>query len=102
MENPWKTLSQQIAYDNPWIQVTHREVINPNGGEGIYGIVHFKNIAVGIIPVDTAGNTWLVGQYRYALGEYTWEIPEGGCPIGDSPLEAAPARIARRDWPDCY
>ncbi|MEL6720805.1 MAG: NUDIX hydrolase [Bacteroidota bacterium] len=89
MINPWQTLSTKIAYDNPWIQVTHREVINPSGGKGIYGQVHFKNVAIGIVPLDEEYNTWLVGQYRYTLEEYTWEIPEGGCPLGTSTLETA-------------
>ena len=67
----------------------HREVINPSGGDGIYGVVHFKNTAVGIVPLDDAGNTWLVGQYRYTLERYSWEIPEGGCPLGTSLLASA-------------
>lgn len=89
MENNWKTISKKEVYDNPWIQVSHREVINPSGGEGIYGVVHFKNLAIGIVPLDEDNNTWLVGQYRYTLNEYTWEIPEGGCIIGTPPLETA-------------
>ena len=90
MDNPWTTLTEETVYDNPWIRVSHRDVITPTGTDGIYGLVHFKNIAVGIVPIDEAGNTWLVGQYRYALGQYSWEIPEGGSPIGaESPLESA-------------
>lgn len=85
----WQTMSEQIRYDNPWITVSHREVITPAGSPGIYGVVHFKNVAVGILPLDTAGNTWLVKQHRYPLGADSWEIPEGGCPEGESPLEAA-------------
>ncbi|MCB0583265.1 MAG: NUDIX hydrolase [Phaeodactylibacter sp.] len=90
MKNPWKTLSNNVVYDNPWIQVTHREVVTPTGTDGIYGLVHFKNLAIGIVPLDEEENTWLVGQYRYTLGQYSWEIPEGGCLIGaESPLESA-------------
>ena len=89
MTNPWKTKSIAIAYENPWIKVEHREVVNPGGGDGIYGIVHFKNQAVGIVPVDEEGYTYLVGQYRYALNEYHWEIPEGGCPVGEDTLDTA-------------
>jgi len=86
--NPWKTHSIEERYDNPWITITHREVTNPNGGAGIYGVVHFKNIAVGVVPIDEEGFTWLVGQYRYTLEQYHWEIPEGGCPKNESPLDA--------------
>lgn len=87
--NPWKTLSGELKYDNKWINVTEYQVINPGGGKGIYGKVHFKNRAIGIIPVDTNGDTWLVGQYRYTLNEYHWEIPEGGAPLDEDPLDAA-------------
>lgn len=89
MQNPWKTIKTKEVYDNPWIRVTHRDVINPGGGEGIYGVVHFKNLAIGIVPLDENLNTYLVGQYRYTMDEYTWEIPEGGGIIGVDPLEGA-------------
>ncbi|MEM7107590.1 MAG: NUDIX hydrolase [Bacteroidota bacterium] len=85
-KNPWKTLSSVPQYDNKWIEVVENQVINPGGGKGIYGKVHFKNQAIGIIPVDHDLNTWLVGQYRYTLDEYSWEIPEGGAPFGEEPL----------------
>ena len=89
MKNPWKTLKSKEIYDNPWIRVTHRDVINPGGGEGIYGVVHFKNWAIGIVPLGEDLNTWLVGQYRYTLDEYSWEIPEGGGLVGTNPLDGA-------------
>lgn len=88
-ENPWKLLTSKNQYDNLWIRVEEHDVINPAGGKGIYGKVHFKNVAVGIVPIDEDGNTWLVGQYRYPLDEYSWEIPEGGCPIGEQELDSA-------------
>ncbi|MBC7826277.1 MAG: NUDIX hydrolase [Chitinophagaceae bacterium] len=87
--NPWQRLSERKVYDNPWIQVTEYDVINPSGGKGIYGKVHFKNLGIGIIPLDKDLNTYLVGQYRFTLDQYSWEIPEGGCPIGTDPLETA-------------
>lgn len=89
MNNPWKTLSNQKVYENNWIRLEEHQVINPAGGNGIYGKVHFKNKAIGIIPLDTEGNTWLVGQHRYTLDAYSWEIPEGGCPLGTLPLDSA-------------
>lgn len=85
----WTTLSGEEKYDNRWIKVTEYQVINPAGGRGIYGKVHFKNKAIGIVPVDAQGNTWLVGQHRYTLNEFHWEIPEGGAPLSELPLEAA-------------
>ena len=87
--NPWKIISDDEIYNNNWIKLNHYNVINPNGGEGVYGKVHFKNIAIGIIPIDEKNNTWLVGQYRFPLNKYSWEIPEGGCPLNENPLDAA-------------
>ncbi|PST84845.1 DNA mismatch repair protein MutT [Pedobacter yulinensis] len=88
-ENPWKTLSSRLVYENRWISLTEHDVINPNGGSGIYGEVHFKNYAIGIVPVDEDGNTWLVGQYRFPLKAYSWEIPEGGGKLEQEPIEGA-------------
>lgn len=87
--NPWKTLSSREIYDNPWINVREDQVINPNGGNGIYGVVSMKGKALGIIPLDEEGNTWLVGQYRYTLDEYSWEIPMGAGDKNMDLLESA-------------
>lgn len=87
--NPWQTLSTEVKYQNPWISVREDQVLNPGGGRGIYGVVTMKNKALGIVPVDAEGNTWLVGQYRYSLNEYSWEIPMGGGPVELDILESA-------------
>jgi len=102
--NPWKLVKSTLKYDNPWIKVEEHDVINPSGKEGIYGKVHFKNIAVGVIPIDENGNTYLVGQYRFPLDQYSWEIPEGGCPENEDVLEAAKRELkeetglSAKDW----
>jgi len=88
-KNPWKTLSEEVMYENNWIRVEHHEVLNPKNKAGIYGKVHFKYIAIGIIPVDLDGYTWIVGQFRYPLNQYSWEIPEGGGKIGIPTLDSA-------------
>ena len=87
--NPWKKIGDKLVYDNPWISLTEFDVITPAGTQSIYGKVHFKNIAVGIIAIDAADNIYLVGQYRFVLDAYSWEIPEGGCPEGTDWLTAA-------------
>ena len=86
--NPWKTLREEIRYENDWIRIEHHDVIKPNGEPGIYGKVHFKNTAIAVLPIDSEGNTYLVGQYRYTINAYSWELPEGGC-LHELPLEAA-------------
>ncbi len=102
--SPWKTRSIREVYDNPWIRVTHRDVTNPNGGEGVYGVVHFKNVAIAAVPLDEELNTYLVGQYRYTLNAYSWEVPEGGGPVGTDPLKSAQRELLEetglvaREW----
>ena len=87
--NPWRTLSSRLVYENPWIRVREDQVLRPDGQPGIYGVVEFKNRAVGVLPVEDDGSVWLVGQYRYPLDLYSWEIPEGGSPASESPEETA-------------
>jgi len=86
---PWTRRTRRVAYENPWITIWHDEVIRPDGEAGIYGVVHFANLAVGVLALDEAGRVLLVGQHRYALDQYSWEIPEGGVPAGESALEGA-------------
>ena len=85
----WKKIDGSTVFENDWMSVHEDHVVNPRGGENQYGHVHFKNKAVGIVPIDEAGNIWLVGQQRYTLGAYSWEIPEGGAPHSELPLDAA-------------
>ena len=87
--NTWKTLSSEEVYESAWISVNKHQVINPAGNPAIYSVVNFKNLAIGIIPLSDDGFTWLVGQWRYPLNAYSWEIPEGGGPLGEAPIETA-------------
>ena len=87
--NPWQTANRRYVYENAWINVREDNVIRPDGAPGIYGVVEFKHKAVGVLPMDEQGCTYLVGQYRYTLDRYSWEIPEGGSPEGEEPLSAA-------------
>ncbi|WP_442589861.1 NUDIX domain-containing protein [Pedobacter sp. AW31-3R] len=87
--NPWITVESQQIYENNWIKLTEHQVINPSGGPGIYGEVHFKNYAIGVLPLDDDLNTWLVGQYRFPLKAYSWEIPEGGGSFDLPPVAGA-------------
>jgi ADP-ribose pyrophosphatase len=87
--NPWTIVDSRKIYENNWIGLTEHNVINPSGGKGIYGEVQFKNYAIGILPLDEDMNTWLVGQYRFPLKAYSWEIPEGGGPLDQPLLDSA-------------
>ena len=88
-KNPWNTLSEKLIYENDWIILNEHKVVNPSGKIGIYGKVSFKNKAIGIIPLDDDLNTWIVGQFRYTLNEFSWEIPMGGGPISEDILNSA-------------
>ena len=88
-ENPWQITSEKEIYNNSWISLTEYQVINPSGNQGIYGKVHFKGFAIGILPLDDEMNTYLVGQYRFPLDQYSWELPEGGGAFDTEPLESA-------------
>ncbi|MGF7208485.1 8-oxo-dGTP pyrophosphatase MutT (NUDIX family) [Skermanella aerolata] len=88
-ESPWKTLTGEIRYENKWIRVTEHDVINPAGKPGIYGVVHMKSKAIGVLPIDADGCVQLVGQFRYSLNAYSWEMPEGGGGLEVEPIEEA-------------
>jgi len=93
---PWRRRTRTRVYRNPWIEVLHDEVDLPDGSPGIYGVVHFRNVAVGVVAVDDGGRILLVGQHRYTLDEYSWEIPEGGA-APDAPLEDGARRELREE-----
>src|SRR5690348_9955030 len=86
---PWRRRRRRKAYANPWMTIWHDEVDRPDGSDGIYGIVHFENRAVGVVVLDDADRVLLVGQHRYALDAYSWELPEGGVPEEEDLLEGA-------------
>ncbi|NSL85247.1 NUDIX domain-containing protein [Chitinophaga solisilvae] len=88
-KNPWTIHASETRYDNNWISVTHHEGLNPSGTAGIYGVVHFKNLALGVVAMDEQQHIYLVGQYRFPLNAFSWELPEGGGPLLEDPLESA-------------
>jgi 8-oxo-dGTP pyrophosphatase MutT (NUDIX family) len=93
---PWRRRARSAAYENPWIGVWHDEVDRPDGSPGVYGVVHFRARAVGVVAVGDDGRILLVGQHRYPLDEYSWEVPEGGVPEGEE-LEAGCRRELREE-----
>lgn len=101
---PWRVTSETIAYDNPWITLTEYQTIAPTGRPALYGKVGFKNRAIGIVPLHADGTVTLVGQHRFPHGNYSWEIPEGGAPLDEDPLDGARRELAEEvgleaaDW----
>lgn len=91
---PWRRRSRTVAYRNEWLLVWHDEVTRPDGRPGIYGVVHPFALAVGVVAVDASGRILLVGQYRYTLDRYSWEIPEGGAPPDEPPLLGAQRELS--------
>ena len=86
---PWTVDAEEVVYDNPWITVVDHAVTHPDGAPGQYGVVRFKNRAIGVLPVSATGEVTLVGQHRFPLDRYSWELPEGGGPLAEDPLAAA-------------
>jgi 8-oxo-dGTP pyrophosphatase MutT (NUDIX family) len=86
---PWRRIARRVAYENPWLTVWHDDVVRPDGSPGVYGVVHFASLAAGIVAIDADDRVLLVGQHRYPLDAYSWEIPEGGVPAGEDALEGA-------------
>lgn len=91
---PWTAGTARAVYENPWISVTEYEATAPTGRPALYGVVSFKNLAMAILPIHDDGTVTLVGQHRFAHRDYSWEIPEGGGPIGDDPLASAKRELA--------
>ena len=91
---PWRVTQSREAFDNPWVTLRDHDVIHPDGTPGEYGVVHFKNMAIGVLPVDANGMVPLVGQHRFPHDKYSWELPEGGGRLGVDPLVSAQRELA--------
>ncbi|MBI1686490.1 NUDIX hydrolase [Caulobacter hibisci] len=101
---PWSVASAEVVYDNPWIAVTEYQAVAPTGRPALYGKVSFKNQAIGVVPLHADGTVTLVGQNRFSRANYSWELPEGGAPMGEDPLDGAKRELAEEvglvaaDW----
>ena len=93
-QNPWQTRGSREIYVNPWIRVREDHVIRADGKDGIYGVVEFQSYALGVVPIAENGDTYLIGQWRYPLESYSWEIPEGGGALSAPLLESAQRELA--------
>jgi len=91
---PWTVNAARSAFDNPWINIVDHDVTHPDGTPGRYGVVKFKNLAIGVLPIAENGDVWLVGQHRFPLDAYSWELPEGGGPLDTPALASAKRELA--------
>ena len=94
--NPWTILASERIYDNAFLSLVEHRVRDASGRESRYAVTRFKQIGIRILPIDWHGQTWLVGQYRFAAGAYSWELPAGGADLGEVPHLAA-ARELREE-----
>ncbi|HEX8569127.1 MAG TPA: NUDIX hydrolase [Caulobacteraceae bacterium] len=85
---PWRDHGGEQVFDNPWMTVTRHDATAPTGRPAVYGKIHFKNLALAVLPLHEDGTVTLVGQHRFAMMDYVWEIPEGGGPLEVEPLES--------------
>ncbi len=90
----WTIKSLRTQYETPWIKVGEYKAIAPTGVDATYGVVSFKNLAVGMLPLEANGITYLVGQHRFSLGQYSWEVPEGGGPLNEEPIHTAKRELS--------
>jgi len=101
---PWSVTREKLVYDNPWITLTEYQTTAPTGRPALYGKVAFKNRAIGVVPLHADGTVTLVGQNRFTHANYSWEIPEGGAPLDEDPLDGAKRELAEEvglqagDW----
>ena len=87
--NPWKVLQEEVRLSCPYFDVRQDLVSHAGRPARAYHSIRMKHRGVCVLPVDQQGLVTLVGQYRYVLGRYTWELPAGGAPIGADQLAIA-------------
>lgn len=92
--DPWRVKSVATAFENPWFRVEEHHVVHPGGADGIYGVIRMRRVAVGVLPVDAEGMVHLVGQWRFPLGRYSWEMPEGGSDPEEAVIDCARRELA--------
>lgn len=92
--NPWIVKGVKCAFENDWFRVDEHDVIRPDGEKGYYGVLRIRRLAVGVLPIDADGRVHLVGQWRFPLGSYSWEMPEGGAEPGEGARVCAERELA--------
>lgn len=100
----WTSDGEETVFENPWMRITSHPATAPTGAPAQYVVMRPKNLAAGVLPIHADGTVTLVGQARFALANYSWEMPEGGAPYDEDPLVGAQrelaeeAGLAARTW----
>jgi 8-oxo-dGTP pyrophosphatase MutT (NUDIX family) len=81
--NPWVVTAQKRGFENDWFVIDEHEAINPAGKPARYDVIRPRRLAVGVVPLEADGSVHLIGQWRFPLKRYSWEIPEGGAEFGE-------------------
>ncbi len=90
----WSDAGPELVAENPWMTLTVHDAVAPTGTSARYMVLHPANLAVGVLPIHEDGTVVLVGQQRFALKNYSWEMPEGGAPFDEAPLEGVKRELA--------
>ena len=91
---PWRSDGETVIFDNPWMRLTRHPATAPTGLDADYVVMRPRNLSVGVLPVHDDGTVTLVGQQRFALMNWSWEMPEGGAPFDEDPLAGARRELA--------
>lgn len=100
----WRNDSVETLFENPWLRLTRHEATAPTGTPADYVVARPRNLACGVLPIHSDGTVTLVGQARFALMNYSWEMPEGGVPVNEDPLVGVQRELLEetglvaRDW----
>lgn len=90
----WKSVGDETVFENPWMRISAHSATAPTGAPATYVVMRPKNLAAGVLPIHSDGTVTLVGQARFPLANYSWEMPEGGAPYDEDPLEGARRELA--------
>lgn len=92
--NPWTVRAVTQPFANDWFRIDSHAVVHPGGAEGVYSVIRARRLAVGVLPIEADGSVHLVGQWRFPLARYSWEMPEGGADPGEDARACAARELA--------
>lgn len=94
LANPWIVHRKEEKFACSFFSVRSDTVAHGHRLPRTYNSIRMKSPGVSIAPIDSDGRVTLIGQYRYVLDRFTWELPGGGCKPEQTPVEAATAELS--------